>query len=165
MEVAIVAALHGHGLRAEFGFRSRRRAALQVPASIAEFERGVLQEVIGGGGLRLLQLEIVEVGRARAAAHAEGEAAGRRRGRERGGHALPAVFDGGGRAGIRQQDGLLRASALHDGLQPRAAAPAQVRKNLEQIAQQKIERKEKTENELLVRGSSRAGREDDAQRR
>ena len=41
----------------------------------------------------------------------------------------------------------------------------QVRKNLEQIEQQKIERKEKTENELLVRGSSRAGREDDAQRR
>jgi translation initiation factor IF-2 len=40
-----------------------------------------------------------------------------------------------------------------------------VRKNLEQIEQQKIERKEKTENELLVRGSSRAGREDDAQRR
>ena len=43
--------------------------------------------------------------------------------------------------------------------------PEQVRKNLEQIEQQKIERKEKTENELLVRGSSRAGREDDAQRR
>ena len=41
----------------------------------------------------------------------------------------------------------------------------QIRKNLEQIEQQKIERKEKTENELLVRGSSRAGREDDAQRR
>ena len=41
----------------------------------------------------------------------------------------------------------------------------QVRKNLEQIEQQKIERKEKTENELLVRGSSRAGREDDTQRR
>ena len=41
----------------------------------------------------------------------------------------------------------------------------QVRKNLEQIEQQKIERKEKTENELLVRRSSRAGREDDAQRR
>ena len=40
-----------------------------------------------------------------------------------------------------------------------------VRKNLEQIEQQKIERKEKTENELLVRGSSRAGREDDTQRR
>ena len=40
-----------------------------------------------------------------------------------------------------------------------------VRKNLEQIEQQKIERKEKTENELLVRRSSRAGREDDAQRR
>ena len=126
MEVTIVAALHGHGLRAESGIRSRGGTALQVPASIAEFERGVLQEVIGGGGLRLLQLEIVEVGRARAAAHAEGDAAGRRRGRERGGHALPAVFDGGGRAGIRQQDGLLRASALHDGLQPRAAAPAQV---------------------------------------
>jgi len=41
----------------------------------------------------------------------------------------------------------------------------QVRKNLEQIEQQKIERKEKTENELLVRRSCRAGREDDAQRR
>ena len=41
----------------------------------------------------------------------------------------------------------------------------QVRKNLEQIEQQKIERKEKAENELLVRRSSRAGREDDAQRR
>ena len=41
----------------------------------------------------------------------------------------------------------------------------QVRKNLEQIEQQKIERKERTENELLVRRSSRAGREDDAQRR
>lgn len=41
----------------------------------------------------------------------------------------------------------------------------QVRKNLEQIEQQKIERKEKEENELLVRRSSRAGREDDAQRR
>ena len=41
----------------------------------------------------------------------------------------------------------------------------QVRKNLEQIEQQKIERKEKTKNELLVRGSSRAGREDDTQRR
>ena len=41
----------------------------------------------------------------------------------------------------------------------------QVRKNLEQIEQQKIERKEKTENELLVRRSSRAGREDDTQRR
>ena len=40
-----------------------------------------------------------------------------------------------------------------------------VRKNLEQIEQQKIERKEKEENELLVRRSSRAGREDDAQRR
>ena len=40
-----------------------------------------------------------------------------------------------------------------------------VRKNLEQIEQQKIERKERTENELLVRRSSRAGREDDAQRR
>ena len=40
-----------------------------------------------------------------------------------------------------------------------------VRKNLEQIEQQKIERKEKAENELLVRRSSRAGREDDAQRR
>ena len=40
-----------------------------------------------------------------------------------------------------------------------------VRKNLEQIEQQKIERKEKTENELLVRRSSRAGREDDTQRR
>ena len=41
----------------------------------------------------------------------------------------------------------------------------QVRKNLEQIEQQKIERKERTENELLVRRSSRAGREDDTQRR
>ena len=41
----------------------------------------------------------------------------------------------------------------------------QVRKNLEQIEQQKIERKEKEENELLVRRSSRAGREDDTQRR
>ena len=41
----------------------------------------------------------------------------------------------------------------------------QIRKNLEQIEQQKIERKEKTENELLVRRSSRAGHEDDAQRR
>ena len=41
----------------------------------------------------------------------------------------------------------------------------QVRKNLEQIEQQKIERKEKAENELLVRRSSRADREDDAQRR
>ena len=41
----------------------------------------------------------------------------------------------------------------------------QVRKNHEQIEQQKIERKEKTENELLVRRSSRAGREDDTQRR
>lgn len=41
----------------------------------------------------------------------------------------------------------------------------QVRKNLEQIEQQKIERKEKAENELLVRRSSRAGREDDTQRR
>ena len=40
-----------------------------------------------------------------------------------------------------------------------------VRKNLEQIEQQKIERKEKTENELLIRRSSRAGREDDTQRR
>ena len=40
-----------------------------------------------------------------------------------------------------------------------------VRKNLEQIEQQKIERKERTENELLVRRSSRAGREDDTQRR
>ena len=40
-----------------------------------------------------------------------------------------------------------------------------VRKNLEQIEQQKIERKEKSENELLVRRSSRAGREDDTQRR
>ena len=40
-----------------------------------------------------------------------------------------------------------------------------VRKNLEQIEQQKIERKEKAENELLVRRSSRAGREDDTQRR
>ena len=41
----------------------------------------------------------------------------------------------------------------------------QVRKSLEQIDRQKIERKERTENELLVRRSSRAGREDDAQRR
>ena len=40
-----------------------------------------------------------------------------------------------------------------------------VRKNLEQIEQQKIEQKERTENELLVRRSSRAGRENDAQRR
>ena len=41
----------------------------------------------------------------------------------------------------------------------------QVRKSLEQIDRQKIERKERTENELLVRRSSRAGREDDTQRR
>ena len=41
-------------------------------------------------------------------------------------------------------------------------------KNQEEIKalqQQKIERKEKAENELLVRRSSRAGREDDTQRR
>lgn len=41
----------------------------------------------------------------------------------------------------------------------------QIRKNLEQIEQQKIERKEKAENELLVRRSSRAGREDVSERR
>ena len=44
------------------------------------------------------------------------------------------------------------------------ARSEQVRENLEQLEQQKIERKEKQDNELLIGRSSRAGREDDPQR-
>ena len=46
-----------------------------------------------------------------------------------------------------------------------AERSARVQENLEDIRQQEYERKEKTTDELLVRRSSRAGREDDTQRR
>jgi len=45
-----------------------------------------------------------------------------------------------------------------------AKRSARVQENLEQLKQQETERKEKTTDELLVRRSSRAGRENDPQR-
>lgn len=45
-----------------------------------------------------------------------------------------------------------------------AERSAQVKENLEQIKQQENERKEKSNDELLVRRSSRTGRENDPQR-